>query len=808
MTAGERIFVDLLPDSWTGPPPALPAEVVRELAEARARRRTRAARAARGRGRQEASADPRPRLGAADLRPLRVRNARRRQRFLRAQRPEADAAVQQRADLRSRRRQGGGAAECRLDHPADRRRYFRGRYRADRRCRRPFVPRGKELHCRRRLPAGGKAAGSRRRRRAAPRMLRPAAGRRSAAVQRPQQMRSRRRSEADAEQAKTEIKPGRRSRRRSEARSPSRRPNAESAGRVEARSAGGAVSAGAEKAAPAAEQPAAAQAAERSRRGAETPKAAEVADSPQSGAGNAAPPTRQAAPSQKLAEAVAAAAPARKQPEPNAATVEARRDSDGLRVIFSFATPTPAAMFRRADTVWLVFDRPEQSMSSRSAPRAAPSSATSAGCRWKKARPSAFASTARRCRRWKATAAPAAPSWTLTFADRVQAPPLPLMVLRNITDPALANVSVPLANPGLLHRLVDPDAGDTLLVVTAPPPTRGFIKRQDFVELSLLESVHGVVAHPNSDDVTAEVGSDKVMFGRPGGLTLSSADVAAERATAAVRPLFDADEWRKNRDENFIARLDALIKAMAAPARRRPPQARLDLANFYMARGMFHEARGVTNLILSETKAGSEDAAVLMVHAVASILIGHPERGSEGSCQSGDRQRLRLAIVESAGVRAPGQMGGCAREVQERRIRDRRAAAGNAAHRDRGRDAGFARGEGLRRGLAAPQRARRGRRAKGDEARNRGLARPAGRGARPRQGCARRLQICREYLRPAVGRRRQAAGTPAAPEARRNRPGRIVARTGDTVRDLARRRDRGEDVGRDGADLCRYRPLQ
>ena len=33
MTAGERIFVDFLPDSWKGPPPGLPPEVVRELAE-------------------------------------------------------------------------------------------------------------------------------------------------------------------------------------------------------------------------------------------------------------------------------------------------------------------------------------------------------------------------------------------------------------------------------------------------------------------------------------------------------------------------------------------------------------------------------------------------------------------------------------------------------------------------------------------------------------------------------------------------------------------------------------------------------
>jgi hypothetical protein len=32
MTAGERIFVDFLPDGWTGPPPSLPQDVIRELA--------------------------------------------------------------------------------------------------------------------------------------------------------------------------------------------------------------------------------------------------------------------------------------------------------------------------------------------------------------------------------------------------------------------------------------------------------------------------------------------------------------------------------------------------------------------------------------------------------------------------------------------------------------------------------------------------------------------------------------------------------------------------------------------------------
>ena len=136
---------------------------------------------------------------------------------------------------------------------------------------------------------------------------------------------------------------------------------------------------------------------------------------------------------------------------------------------------------------------------------------------------------------------------------------------------------------------------------------RGFIKRQDFVEFSLLESIHGVVVQPNSDDVTAEVASDKITLSRPGGLTLSSADVGAERAAAAVRPIFDVNEWRSNQQDDFFTRLDALVTAAAsAEAEQRTP-ARLDLARFYMARGMYPEAKGVLDLTLGDAKPGQED---------------------------------------------------------------------------------------------------------------------------------------------------------------------------------------------------------
>jgi tetratricopeptide (TPR) repeat protein len=307
--------------------------------------------------------------------------------------------------------------------------------------------------------------------------------------------------------------------------------------------------------------------------------------------------------------------------------VDVRRDSDGLRLKFSFGTPTPAATFRRGDSVWLVFDSTksldvEQIRVNGGAligdvSRLPLEKGQAIRIRLNRPQMQSLTSDERE----------SGANWTLTFADKVLAPPQPLNVIRNIADPAHANVAVPLASPGRLHRLIDPDAGDALFVVTALPPLRGFVKRQDFVELSLLESAHGVAVHPNSDDVGVEIAPDKIILGRPGGLTLSSASVAAERAATAIRPVFDVDEWQRNRTERFAARRDALILAIAAAEPDQRPQARLELARFYVARGMYPEANAVTENILADGGPKVEESAVRMVHAIASIVMGRPAQG-------------------------------------------------------------------------------------------------------------------------------------------------------------------------------------
>jgi tetratricopeptide (TPR) repeat protein len=107
-------------------------------------------------------------------------------------------------------------------------------------------------------------------------------------------------------------------------------------------------------------------------------------------------------------------------------------------------------------------------------------------------------------------------------------------------------------------------------------------------------------------------------------LTLSAAEAGAERAPTAVRPIFDVGEWRKNRSGNFTAREYELVAAAAAVESDRRTPARVDLARFYLSRGMYSEAKGVLDLALADSKPGAEDPVVLIVHSVASILMGHP----------------------------------------------------------------------------------------------------------------------------------------------------------------------------------------
>ncbi len=334
-----------------------------------------------------------------------------------------------------------------------------------------------------------------------------------------------------------------------------------------------------------------------------------------------APQTAPAATGPAPAEPAAAAKPA----VPNLARpVEVRMHNDGLHLSFAFAAPTPAALFRRGEVLWLVLDN--TAPFDLSAIRREGSSVVADASRVPLADGQAI--RIRLGRPQIATLSDedgSGKSWMVILADAGRAASQPLSAVRNIADPARASVSVALPALGRVQRLPDPDAGDTLTVVTALPPPRGFIKRQNFVEFNLLESIHGVVVELKSDDVAVETTSDAVVLTRPGGLTLSS---AAEPSgdVSVQRPFFDIRQWTKDQAGDFKESLDDRLNAASTASGDDKLPARLDLARFYMARGLYPEAKGVLDLALSTSKPGQEDAAAMLGHAAASALMGRSEQ--------------------------------------------------------------------------------------------------------------------------------------------------------------------------------------
>jgi len=620
MTAGERVFVDLLPDTWTGAPPSLPAEVIRELSE-RARVAERALRAQRA----LAEAQKRPPIRVrASVQPTFVRfvfempdginvssvlneqkltlsfNA-----ILSFDLADAKVAAPPSIASINQKIQGDTSAvditmigDVDVHSFRDDKNYIIDvAFQQSDKSPSALLPAAAEA-----LKAPGVAA------------AKPMAAATPAASGKPAEAAAAQQpgeivpptSEMLAKQANIEIKPD-------------AAPNMAPAPETQT---------------PALPAPAAQEKQIAEPAAPETPMAAAPPAKEATKQAQMAPPPVQetpapAAPPKKMAVAASEPPPLPEtQTGDGDASVDARRDSDGLRLTFSFATTTPAALFRRADTVWVVFDstKPIDVAPIRNKGGALIAEATRVplengqAIRIRLNRPQMPSLVG--------GDQPDRARWTVTFADTMQTPTQPLVTERNVADPSHANVTVGLAKPGLVHRLVDPDAGDTILVVTAPAPVRGFIKRQDFVELSLLESVHGVAIRPNSDDITVQTTPDTIILSRPGGLTLSSVSGGSDhRAATAARPIFDIGDWHNNQEGRFIAREDELLRASAAADPEHRAAARVELARFYLARGMYVEAKSILDLAIVDANADAQDPVVLVVHSVASTLMGRPDWG-------------------------------------------------------------------------------------------------------------------------------------------------------------------------------------
>jgi tetratricopeptide (TPR) repeat protein len=355
-----------------------------------------------------------------------------------------------------------------------------------------------------------------------------------------------------------------------------------------------------------------------------TPKKAEVAPEP---------PARPTTPKQAAvasepsvrppAAAEEQAAVAQEANGNGAVTVALQRQGDNLRLVFPFHASTPAAAFQRGDTLWLVFDSrakidvsaldrdPTQTLR---APTVAPLEDGQV-VRLKLDRPRLV------------SASVDGTEVVVLVGETVVEPPRPLNVSRNLTGTSRLTAAIAYDDPRTIHRVSDPEMGDTLFVVTSVGPARSFLKTQEFVEFRALASIYGVVVQPLADDLTLQLSSERITISRPTGLMVSIGETGNRRPGMVRMDTFDAQLWGFDRDAPFRERERNLINAAADAPDNKKMAARIALARFYLARDLNAEAKGVLDVAISEERTALEDPTALVLRAVADILIGRNEEG-------------------------------------------------------------------------------------------------------------------------------------------------------------------------------------
>jgi len=309
-------------------------------------------------------------------------------------------------------------------------------------------------------------------------------------------------------------------------------------------------------------------------------------------------------------------------PGGSAKALSAAAPSGAATLRFDWDEPVAAAVFRRAEIVWVIFDRAQQ------VDVAALRAAGGNAIRGMEQKPAEQATILR-----IDTAAGVNPSvrrdglaWLIDFVKQPLQPQTPIEALAQATASAGTRVFLPVPEPGLALAVDDPEVGDTLVVVPVIPLGYGLGVPYEYPELRLLPTVQGVVVRPAIDSLRVRALRQGVELTSGSGLQITavSRDMAAGSALAASGPvtrIFDFERWRNVAPEAFQSEKRQLLGSAATTSELAKEKARLDLATFFLAHGLAAEALGVLNTMVASRPGIAEDPRFRASRGAANFLM-------------------------------------------------------------------------------------------------------------------------------------------------------------------------------------------
>ena len=226
-----------------------------------------------------------------------------------------------------------------------------------------------------------------------------------------------------------------------------------------------------------------------------------------------------------------------------------------VRIVFPFVEETPAAVFRRGDVVWMLFDTSARLVS----PDEQSGEILDGLARDLTVESTGAAYVVRMVLNQNrlATLASEGQSWVLSLGDILLSATHPVTFERRRSPSGLYEMLADLERPANVHQLRDPDVGDILDVVTTFPPARGVVRDLGFVDFEAPRSVHGLVVKPLHEGVSVSIEDRFAVISADAGLTVSTDDGQRLYAPASTSvSALDLNEMMTPNPDDFVLRRD------------------------------------------------------------------------------------------------------------------------------------------------------------------------------------------------------------------------------------------------------------
>jgi tetratricopeptide (TPR) repeat protein len=321
---------------------------------------------------------------------------------------------------------------------------------------------------------------------------------------------------------------------------------------------------------------------------------------------------------------------ARPNPVPASGEVKMRAEIQGDRLVlhFPWRAPLGAAVFRRGDAIWVVFDA-KAKIDLSEAPHGLPQASRMD----EEPAENATAIRITSPQTVLSTLTADGDVWTLALGPVAGQPPAPVDPKVDLNT-APASITAQMAGATGVFWIADPIVGDRLAVVTALSPVKGVLAQRDLVDGVILASAQGMAVAPRVEDLKVSTDGDVITIGRPKGLELSPpSSLTREPASApadvpgpaSMPALIDFDGWSKVGAGGFLARYDQLLTGASdeiGKGKGAGVQARLGLARFLVGSELGFEAIGVLNGLAKSDPLMLQDAEFHGLRGAARAMVG------------------------------------------------------------------------------------------------------------------------------------------------------------------------------------------